>query len=554
MESRERWSNRRSHEHNLTRRSARRSWFNLLVLTLLATVLFVWPGVANADRTGPAKTNPLPTVYVAVVGDFYSYGYSASPDTALRQSAPPTLQALNQIQAANPGVRIVVLFVPVATAVGGRLSHRAGHGGQTTQSALIDELRGANVVIDGLAVGNAKFASMMRAVLFDGRASTKTMLQLTSVFSTGAYLQAENRLLGDIATRLAPGSAIVTLGYPTVTPRRLSSGSLEWWSPFTGGTISQQQANMSEQLASALNTANDQATSVTGAKYPGLHMLFANASASANGSAGGAATPSAQTIIGNELLPYFDQAVNDELAAKGIQGATNIRPVTPGARWYLGVQMPVLKAPHKRGRSDPSWSRRTEPKRQVTANSGVNTRSVRLPARTPACVFVSAGRRTGRCGGGPVCRLLCRGSGNGGRRPVSPGLGFPAPPGPIPAPVAPKQQPSAASGQGSGSGQSSGGSPSQSGSSAPAGSNNGSSTSGRGTSASGAGTTSSGGGTTSSPAGTTSGAGSTSGVGPSSGYGSYSGAGSTSGGGSYSGGSYSGGGSTSGGGSSAGVS
>jgi len=481
----------------------------------------------------------LPIINVAVIGDFYSYGYSASPDAALRHSVPPSLQALNQIQAANPRVRIDVLFIPVANAVGGRLSRTAGAGRQGGTSALIDEVRGANVVIDGLAVGNARFASEMRTVMFGAGASSKTLLQLTSVFGTGAYLRAETALLGDIAKRVVPGSAIVTLGYPKVIPQRLSSGSLAWWSPFTGGRISQQQAGMSDQLASALDTANGQATSITGAKYPRLHMLFTDLSAAASGSAGGT-TPSARDIVGNELLPYLDQAVNDELAARGIEGATNISPVTPGARWYLTVLLPVTRAAHRAGRSGSSWSRRVGAKNQVTANGRVNIAPTRLATRTPVCAVLPVASRPVGCGG-RACGVLCRGSGNGGRRPVFPGLGFPAPPGPLPRRVAPRQQPGAAPGQGANPGNSS--SPSQGGSASPAGSGT---SSGPGTSASAPGTTSSGPGTTSSGGGTTSGFSAPSGGGPSSGYGSYSGGGSS--GGSYTGGgSYSGGGSSGGG-------
>src|SRR5262245_61654458 len=52
VESGERWLPGRPHDLYLTGRSRRRSWLHLLVLAMLATVLFVWPGVANADRTG----------------------------------------------------------------------------------------------------------------------------------------------------------------------------------------------------------------------------------------------------------------------------------------------------------------------------------------------------------------------------------------------------------------------------------------------------------------------------------------------------------------------
>src|SRR5215475_13680021 len=90
-------------------------WLSLAVLAVLGTLLFVWPGVARAGRTG-LSTRPAATVNVIVIGDFYSYGYSTSQNPALRQSVPPTLQALNKIQSANARVKIDVLFIPVADA------------------------------------------------------------------------------------------------------------------------------------------------------------------------------------------------------------------------------------------------------------------------------------------------------------------------------------------------------------------------------------------------------------------------------------------------------
>jgi len=78
------------------------------MLALLAPILLPRPDAAAA-ATGPAK----PRLNVVVIGDFFSYGYADSADPALQRSAPPTLQALNQIQAANPGVQVSVLFIPV---------------------------------------------------------------------------------------------------------------------------------------------------------------------------------------------------------------------------------------------------------------------------------------------------------------------------------------------------------------------------------------------------------------------------------------------------------
>jgi hypothetical protein len=163
----------------------------LAVLAVLGTLLFVWPRVARAGRADAASDRPAATLNVIVIGDFYSYGYSTSQNPALRQSVPPTLQALNQIQAANSRIRIDVLFIPVADAIGGGLFTTSGPGAGAAQPAMVAALKNASIVVNGLAVGNSRFARSTRTVLFGGGASSKSLPDLMTVFDDGAYLRAE---------------------------------------------------------------------------------------------------------------------------------------------------------------------------------------------------------------------------------------------------------------------------------------------------------------------------------------------------------------------------
>jgi hypothetical protein len=314
-----------------------------LMLALLAAILLVRPSAAIA-QTGGAKTQAKPVLNVVVIGDFYSYGYAYSADPALRGSVPPTLQALNQIQAANPGIQVNVLFIPVKDATRNWLP------------PVVNSVRDANIVIVGVGANDARFTDSMRTILFGTAASAKAFPQLMAVFDNGSFLQAQAAFLSEIAARAAPGASIVTLGYPTVLPEQLPSG-FTWWSPFRWTSISQQQANMSNQLVSALNTANDQATSIAAAHHSGLHFLYADLSGALQGkgpfgpqpgrqdataaSTRGSQSDLRQTLIGSDLLPYVDQAVNDVLSTKGLQGAQDIPSITPKSRWNLTVHEPV---------------------------------------------------------------------------------------------------------------------------------------------------------------------------------------------------------------------
>ena len=243
------------------------------MVVLLAGFLVPKPEAAFAATAGqkpPAK----PELNVVVIGDFYSYGYATSPDAALRKSVPPTLQALDQVQAADSGVKVNVLFIPVPVATSSALFDP----GNQELPALIRAVRDSSVVIVGIGGGNAALAGPMRSVLFGNAASAKAFPQLMTRFYDGYYLYAQTALLNAVAANAAPGTSIVTLGYPAVSGKQGASG-FTWWSPFTSSTVNQQQANMSDQLVSALNVANQQATSIVAAAHSGLHFLNADLSA-----------------------------------------------------------------------------------------------------------------------------------------------------------------------------------------------------------------------------------------------------------------------------------
>jgi len=316
---------------------------SVLMVVLLATVLAPKSEAAVASRKIPVK----PKLNVVVIGDFYSYGYATSSQAMLRKSVPPTLQALNQVQSANSGVQVNVLFIPVTAATNSSLFAPASQG---ELPALIGAVTHASVVIVGIGGGNAALAGPMRNVLFDSKASAKVFPQLMTSFYDGYYLYAQTALLDAIATHTAPGTSIVTLGYPAIPGQQQSSG-FKWWSPFTWHTVNQQQANMSDQLVSAVNTANKQATSIVAAAHSGQHFLYADLSGAMQGQ-----TAPTQTAIGNDLLPYVGQAVSNELVATHIRGAQDTLPATSTPQWKLNVVLPVATHTTTRRHANPKYT------------------------------------------------------------------------------------------------------------------------------------------------------------------------------------------------------
>ena len=311
-----------------------------LMVVLLAAMVAPKSDAAAAATAGP-KVPAKPKLNVVVIGDFYSYGYATNSEATLRKSVPPTLQALNEVQAANSGVQVNVLFIPVAMATSSSLFDT---GNQAGLPALIRAVAHSSVVIVGIGGGNAPLARPMRSVLFGTAAAAKAFPQLMTTFDDGYYLYSQTALLDAVAAHAAPGTSIVTLGYPAIQGEQRSSG-FTWWSPYTWSTVNQQQANMSDQLVSAMNTANGQATSIVAAAHSGLHFLYADLSGAMqggpSGSQQGQGTP-AKTIIGNDLLPYISQAVSNELVAMNVGGAQDAPPATSASsQWQLDVVLPV---------------------------------------------------------------------------------------------------------------------------------------------------------------------------------------------------------------------
>jgi hypothetical protein len=398
---------------------------SLMLLALLAAILVVRPGAAMAQAAKPSLN-------VAVIGDFYSYGYAASANPALRLSAPPTLQALNQIQVANPGVHLNVMFLPVVDATKARLYQGVDPGTRLAAPPQINAVKKANIVIVGVGATDTGFTTWMKTVLFGGTLpSAKVSAGFMASFDNGSYLQSQSTLLSDIAARVSPGASIVTLGYPKVVPEQVPSG-LSWWSPFSWTAISQQRADMANQLVSALNTANNEATSVVAVQHASLHFLYADISGALQGKGpfkpqrgkNGAASTSTktsqpnskqsqpnskqsnskqsnskqsnskqsqpnskqQTIIGNDLLPYVGQAVDNELVAQGVAGSQNIPQITPTASWKLIVVVPVELGPEKTRQANPSSGAAVSPRNNVAHPQqprqvpGDVSPSIRVPA------------------------------------------------------------------------------------------------------------------------------------------------------------------------------
>ena len=309
-----------------------------------------------AELKAPVK----PQLNVVDIGDLYSYGYATSTESTLRKSAPPTLQALNQVQAANSDVRLKVLFIPVTAATSSALFDS----GNNELPALINAVAHSSVVIVGVGGGNTPLAGSMRSVLFGTAAPADTFPQLMTSFDDGYYLYNQEGLLSAIAAHAAPGTSIVTLGYPSIAGKQGTSG-FSWWSPYTWGTVSQAQANMSDQLVSALNTADGQATSLVAAAHPNLHFLYADLSGAMLGTGpSGSATSSQQgqarpanTTIGGDLLPYVSQAAENKLVTMDVHAAQVPPPVASASPWQLSVVLPVsapTTPPHTTAAATPS--------------------------------------------------------------------------------------------------------------------------------------------------------------------------------------------------------
>jgi hypothetical protein len=366
----------------------------VLTIVALSGLLFAPATAAFAGTASPqAPQGPQPTatakatIKVTVVGDSFTSGEGANAssyklvpvpnqvtisgqpvytvDPAHQSSTAPTLQALSQIQAANPDANIVVTFVPVSGATRTSLYQTTRPGTPFEQAPQINAVKDADVVLVGIGGNDARFTDWITTVLSSkDSTSTAAFPQFMAQFNDGSYLANQVNLLNDVANLASPNATIVSLGYPKAMPAELPS-TPTWWSPFSWSTISQGEANMSNQLAGALNTANEQASFTAGDAHPGQQFLYADVSNALQGhelftsqeglngldpgNTQGSYHPNdlGQRLLGTVLLPYVQQAINDQLAKQGVQGAPDVAPLDPNFpyMWNLRVQLPMQTQP-----------------------------------------------------------------------------------------------------------------------------------------------------------------------------------------------------------------
>jgi hypothetical protein len=358
----------------------------------LATALAVsvgsglaWAADQPVSPSGPAaNASAKPILKVTVIGDSFTSGEGASSSTyrtvlapdvtedgipfqslqidpAHQSSTAPTLQALNQIQAANPGVDIQVSFVPVSGATRDSLYQTTRPGTPFEQSPQINAVKGADVVIVGIGGNDAGFTNWIKTVLFSTDAtSAQQFPQFMQQFNDGSYLANQTKLLNDISDLAAPNATIISLGYPKAMPATVPT-TMPWFSPFSWSTISQGEADLSNQLATTLSMNNQDASFVAASQHPGQQWLFADVSNALQGhelftnqEGLNGLTPSnqqgsyhpndlGQQLLSSVLQPYVEQAVNSQLSKWGVQGAENVPPVTPtfSNQWNLRVDVPL---------------------------------------------------------------------------------------------------------------------------------------------------------------------------------------------------------------------
>jgi hypothetical protein len=358
----------------------------------LATALAVsvgsglaWAADQPVSPSGPAaNASAKPILKVAIIGDSFTSGegansstyrtvlapavtedgiayYSYQVDPAHQSSSAPTLQALNQIQAANPGVDIQVSFVPVSGATRDSLYKPTQVGTPFEQPPQINAVTGADVVIVGIGGNDVGFSKWIGTVLTSTEStSTQAFPQFMQTLNDGSYQTSQGQLLDKISELAAPNATIISLGYPKAMPATIP-GSSAFWSPVSWSTISQGEADLSNQLATTLSLNNQNASFVAAAKHPGQQWLFADVSNALQGSElftsqeglngltlsnpNGSYHPNplGQQFLASVLQPYVEQAVNSQLSRWGVQGAENVPPVTPtfSNQWNLRVDIPL---------------------------------------------------------------------------------------------------------------------------------------------------------------------------------------------------------------------
>ncbi|MGH3377522.1 MAG: SGNH/GDSL hydrolase family protein, partial [Actinoallomurus sp.] len=282
-------------------------------------------------------------------------------DPAHQSSTAPSLQALNQIQAANPNVELQVSFVPVSGATRPNLYQTTRPGTPFEQPAQINAVKDADVVIVGVGGNDAKFTNWVKTALSStDSTSTQEFPKYMQQFNDGSYLAGQVKLLNDVADLASPHAAIISLGYPKAMPTTIPNQPT-WYSPFSWSTISQNEATESNQLASILSETNQHAASIASVEHSGQQFIFADIGDALKGhelfskeeglngltpsNVAGSYHPNdlGQRLLGNALQPQVEKAINDQLEKLGVKGPENVPLITQDARspWSLKITIPL---------------------------------------------------------------------------------------------------------------------------------------------------------------------------------------------------------------------
>ncbi|HEV7652708.1 MAG TPA: hypothetical protein VGP26_31520 [Actinophytocola sp.] len=231
----------------------------------------------------------------------------------------------------------------------------------------------------------------------------------------GTYLDNQTRLLNDVSCMGSPNATIVSLGYPKALPSAVP-GTPVWYSPFSWSTISQGEADRSNQLATALNTNNQAASAMAASQHPGSsgstrtwrpRCRGTSCSPSQEGLNGldltnvqGSYHPNdlGKRLLGSVLQPYVEQAVNNQLTRFGVQGAQNV-PVsdqTFANQWNLRVDVPLQMQNQQQPAPQPTDQARRRARTSPTAPARhrPSPTAPSQPTRTPPSQALSQPIRT----------------------------------------------------------------------------------------------------------------------------------------------------------------
>ncbi|WP_158812394.1 GDSL-type esterase/lipase family protein [Streptomyces fulvoviolaceus] len=350
----------------------------------ISALLGAMAGTAHADGNDGHGH-----IKIAVFGDSYTSGEGASAgtystvqvtgadgsvldviDPAHRSASAPALRAIDKIKAENPNVTFEVTFVPVSGATRASLYETTRPGTEFEHSPQIDAANGADIVIVGIGGNDARFGDMARTVVTSRESTTEQAFPgFMAPLQDGSYLGQQTATYLDIAQRVAPNATIVTLGYPTVMPNEVPSGSS---SPLSEMLISTREAQMVNQFGSTISELNEQATQAA-ADMTGRYFIYAaevtqalaghelfSAQEGLNGidflnmQGSYHPNPIGQARLANALTPAVNQAVITALAYQNLVGPPAPTPdPVPAPTEPPAVNTPLPPDPADPGPLDP---------------------------------------------------------------------------------------------------------------------------------------------------------------------------------------------------------